>query len=116
VSEEKKVKGHHGNEIRTVTLKLSNRNTMQRFLEHFWRQLSTLDREQILSLLPQLVDEKNVLHLRLDKQELFLGNPRLGGEDPVKIEIGFNWLPKPQLEKIEHLKMLFIQLDEHMRV
>jgi RNA binding exosome subunit len=103
--EERRVKGHHGNEIRTISLNLS-RKSAQVYPGFLWSNLSSLDHDQVLSSLSELLDEKDILHLRLGKQDCYLGRLRINQEDPVKVEIGFSGLPRLQDEKIQKLKQL----------
>ena len=89
-----------------------SKSKCQAYLRFLWMHLSTLDREQILSFLSNYVDEKNVLHLRLGKQDCLRGIFRLAEEDPIKVEIGFHFPGQGGNGVVEILKQSLSGLDK----
>ncbi len=87
--EKRKVKGHFGNEITTITLGLEGRSAGS-FFSIVWKGLSAIDRQDIRDELQSRFDEERRLHVRLDKQECLRGNFRLKDEDPIKLQFSFN--------------------------
>ena len=59
------------------------------FFSHLWKTLPSRDRETLLNDLNNRLDDEGRLHLRLDKEQCFLGALRLKDPDPVKIDAGF---------------------------
>jgi RNA binding exosome subunit len=108
----KSSKGHHGNEIRMITMVLapSSANTYLRFL---WSKLVEADRHQILSVLADHVDEQFVFHLRLGKQDSVKGNLRISQEDPIKLEIGFHNFHGSQQDNVEDLRRFLLWLEQN---
>lgn len=106
----KRFKGHHGNEIQMITMDVP-KSKCQAYLRFLWTNLSTLDRDQILSFLSNYVDGSHVLHLRLGKQDCLRGILRVTEEDPIKVEIGFHFLSQDGSGAIEILKQSLSGLD-----
>ncbi len=84
----------------------------QAYLGFLWTHLSTLDRDQILSFLSNYVDERNVLHLRIGKQDCLRGIFRLTEEDSIKVEVGFHFLGLGGNGVVEILKQSLSGLDK----
>ena len=88
-----RLKGHYGNEITTITLKLK-----ERFAIIFFRRLWTrLPRDDVASLIQNVeshLDENRRFHLRLDKQLAAVGALHLTERDPIKIEVTFSGAPE----------------------
>lgn len=104
-------KGHHGNEIRLVTMLLAPA-TAREYLKFLWSQLGVAERHRILSALTDHIDEKFVFHLRLAKQDSLKGNFLIGGEDPIKIEIGFHNFHRSQQDNVDNLKQFLAELEK----
>ena len=85
------LEGHHGNPIVKVDARLSYKDAV-RFAETLIKLLSRSERLQIQRDLTLHSDDEGNLYIRLDKQKLFLGEVRLGEEDPVRVKIKFNRL------------------------
>lgn len=82
------LKGHYGNEIRVLNVEFHGDDAFK-VLKHIICSLSQSDRNAlILSLALRLGDVKSHLHLRLDKQEAYLGTITLrDGSDVIKCSI-----------------------------
>ena len=88
-----RLKGHYGNEITTITLKLKERFAIV-FFHRLWTRLP---RDNIASLIQNVeshLDENGRFHLRLDKQLAALGTLQLTERDPIKIEVTFSGAPE----------------------
>ena len=108
--EERRVKGHHGNEICLLTMTITPRKT-QAFTEFLWGKLSSFDQQSTLDSIERHLDERNVLHLRLSKQESFLGHLRMAEEDVIKVELGFQTSNTPRQKASEEIRELLKQFD-----
>lgn len=105
-------KGHHGNEIRLVTMLLAPAKARE-YLEFLWSQLGLAERHRILSALTDHVDEKFVFHLRLAKQDSVRGKFLIGDEDPIKLEIGFHNFHGSQQDNVDDLKQFLTELEKN---
>ena len=104
-TEERKLKGHYGNEIVTVTL-----NVQARFANSFFQRLMTSlrssDRAVILHDFESRLDPDGNLHLRLDKQESLRQNFSLKDQDPIKIQVAFRTKGASRAELYEQIREL----------
>lgn len=105
-------KGHHGNEIRVVTMILAS-SSATAYLKFLWSKLVEADRHQVLSVLADYVDEQFVFHLRLGKQDSVKGNVRTSQEDPIKLEIGFHNFHRSQQDNVEDLRRFLLGLEQN---
>ncbi len=87
-AEERKFKGHYGNEIRILKL-LLRRSQAEELFEALWRRLTPIDQESILDSIGTHVDDERDLHLRFDKENCFRGVLRLQDSEPIKAQISF---------------------------
>jgi RNA binding exosome subunit len=85
------LEGHHGNPIVKVDAKLSHKDAVK-FATSLIQLLSRSERLQIQRDLALHIDSEGNLYIRLNKQKLFLGEVRLGEEDPIRVRIKFNRL------------------------
>src|ERR1700704_5462320 len=53
----RRAKGHHGNEIETVTFTIRNAKNVEDFLRNIWSNLSELDKTEIYSSLTSRIDD-----------------------------------------------------------
>ncbi len=85
---ETQVKGHHGNEIRIITVGFTKRKALS-VLRNILCGLSKLDREILYSSLQERTGARpSKVYLRLDKQEAFLGRLRvMDGSDVIRVEV-----------------------------
>jgi RNA binding exosome subunit len=110
-TDERRLKGHHGNEIHVMTITVPPSKT-RGFAEYLWERLSSLDKQSTLDSIERHLDEKNVLHLRLSKQDSFLGHLALADEDVIKIELVFRASNNPDKKASDEVKELLEQLDD----
>ncbi len=69
-----KATGYHGNEIIILELEISGK----REIREFWRRMKMYGiTEEIVAILPEIVDDEGNLYVRFDKQEAYLGNVAL---------------------------------------
>ena len=87
-AEERKFKGHYGNEIRVLKL-FVRRSQAEESFESLWRRLAPIDRESLLHSIATHVDHERNLHLRIDKEDCFRGVLRLRDSEPIKVQISF---------------------------
>ena len=85
------LEGHYRNPIVRVDTRLSRKDAV-RFAETLMRDLPRSERLRIQRNLALHSDDEGNLYIRLDKQKLFLGEVRLGEEDPVRVKIKFSRL------------------------
>jgi RNA binding exosome subunit len=84
-----RVKGHYGNEIIVIRMRIKGSAKAERFLQGLWRRLSDHDRKMLLDEISNRIDPSGSMHIRIDKQELFGGKLMLNDSDPVKVEVKF---------------------------
>jgi RNA binding exosome subunit len=84
-----RVRGHHGNQIIACYAILAGRPKAERFFNHLWANLPSLDRAILHSRAESQIDESGTLHIRLGKQEALKGRFTLKDDEPIKIEISF---------------------------
>ena len=103
-TEERKFKGHYGNDIRFLKLLLRHSQAEELFLS-LWNRLAATDQESILDSIGAHVDSERDLHLRLDKEDCFKGVLRLQDREPLKVQISFMTKPASSLSShIDRLK------------
>lgn len=83
--EESFTRGHWGNEICLLNLSVDHIEAGQ-LIRKIYDMLNKNDKVSLLNLLDHLVDEKNNLHLRIDKQSLCEGKIALSDQDSIKIK------------------------------
>ncbi|MCD6428150.1 MAG: hypothetical protein J7L12_00865 [Desulfurococcales archaeon] len=76
VFDEVVTKGHYGNEIRVLTLKLKRKEALET-LKHILCNMSEVERNILLATLETRVDPPSHLYLRLSKQDAYRGSIRL---------------------------------------
>lgn len=84
-----KVRGHYGNQIIACHVTLAGRSKAERFFNHLWVNLSSLDRALLYNRVESQIDESGTLHIRLGKQEALKGRIILKDDEPVKVEMLF---------------------------
>lgn len=83
--EESFTRGHWGNEICLLNLDVDHIEAGQ-LIRRIYEMLNKNDKVNLLNLLDHFVDEKNNLHLRIDKQKLCVGKIALSDQDSIKIK------------------------------
>jgi len=93
------IKGHHGNPIKIIRLKISKPGKARKTLTHILSQLEEGEAQYIAQTLPQRTDGSHI-YIRLDKQRAYLQAPlTLAKEDVIKVKIA---LTRPiTLQKLE---------------
>lgn len=81
------LKGHHDNPILLFKAIIRKEQVIEDFIRYFFSKLEADDKKQLLLDMESRVDEKGNLYIRLDKQEAFHSNIRLGQIDPIHIKI-----------------------------
>lgn len=109
-AETRRFHGHHGNEIRMVEVSFRGASARS-LLEYLWKSLSSFDRASILDALDKHLESNGVLHLRLDKEEVFRGVLKMKEQDPIKIQLSFERGIKSDFEPNEEVKRLLKSLE-----
>ena len=82
----KTLKGYHGDPITIVTGKIRTKKGATGVLRRVVQELSSLDQQRLLDELEERLDGGGNFHIRLDKQNAYLGKVRLLETDPVKMK------------------------------
>lgn len=80
-----KLRGHYGNPITKVRVRVNEKTVLQHLVENL-RRLSEHDKQLLLSELNRHIDTKGNFYLRLDKQSAFFNELRLSDRDPIWIK------------------------------
>jgi RNA-binding protein len=83
--EESFTRGHWGNEICLLNLSVDHIEADQ-LIRWIYDMLDKNDKVKLLNLLDYSVDEKNNLHVRINKQKLCEGKVALSDQDSIKIK------------------------------
>jgi RNA binding exosome subunit len=111
-AESRRFDGHYGNEIRIVDLSIRGASA-RLFLKYLWKNLPSLDRVSLLEAFEKHIDDSGGLHLRLDKEEVFLGRLRMKDQDPIKIHLSFRKEIKSNLNFSRGIKQLLESLEDN---
>jgi RNA binding exosome subunit len=105
--EEKLLKGHYGNSIVLVRVRIKDKKTVRAFIEKLSTELREVDKKTIAEE-PNLFVDEHSLYLRFDKQAAFKGTLRLQKADPIYLRIKFHRVSnkKTQTDIIESAKEL----------
>ena len=91
------LKGHHGNPITTLNLKIIKKDETKLMLENLFRLMDQIEKEKLILEFENFLDDKENLYMRLDKQEAFGGKVTFASKDPVRLKIKTEvWHPTPQ--------------------
>ncbi|MGD2072626.1 MAG: RNA-binding domain-containing protein [Candidatus Thorarchaeota archaeon] len=78
-----------------LTATTNDEDVGEKTLHHILNQLPTDDKKELAYSLNQRINEKCDLFLRIDKQDVFLGNIRLAKKpDLVHVEVRFTMYPR----------------------
>ncbi|MBQ03526.1 hypothetical protein CL673_02280 [Candidatus Bathyarchaeota archaeon] len=80
------LKGYHGDPITIVSGKIRTKKGATGVLWRVVQELSSLDQQRLLDELEERLDEGGNFHIRLDKQNAYLGKICLLETDPVKMK------------------------------
>ena len=96
--------GHYGNTITVVKANIKRQNQIKAFIDSpFFKST----REDILLSLLERIDDKGVLHIRADKQDLFYNSFKLYDRGDVRILIKILSYPLRKEKVIENAKEIF---------
>jgi len=88
------LKGHHGNPIVTLVMKIRGTDLAEGFVQRLASRLSDGDKRLLSVELGKHIDVDGSLYIRLDKQAALLGRLSLKQEDPIRIRIKFATGPR----------------------
>jgi RNA binding exosome subunit len=83
------MKGHYGNTITTVSVKLAGKALLPNALQAVIGKLSESDKQFLDRDIESCVDKEGSLYLRFDKQEAFLGRVKSYQGDPIRMKLKF---------------------------
>ncbi len=99
-------KGHYGNPMKFLEVEIKKK----REIKEFWNNLMKLlgDQKEILTeFIDDLVDEDGFLHIRIDKQQAYLGNVELAfGGDCIAIRVKLVTFPAKREKILEFAKKI----------
>ena len=88
------LKGHHGNPIVTLMMKIRGTDLMESFVQRLASRLSDGDKRDLSVEFRKHVDTDGNLYIRLDKQAALLGRLSLKQEDPIRIRMKLETRPR----------------------
>ena len=100
------LKGHHGNPIVTLMMKIRGTELMQSFAQRLALRLSDGDKRFLSVEFRKHIDTDGNLYIRLDKQAAFLGRLSLKQEDPIRIRMKVEIRPRTVDQMSEALRRL----------
>jgi RNA binding exosome subunit len=83
------MKGHYGNMIATISVKMVGKMLLPNMLEVLSQRLSESDKQFLGSDIESCIDKEGNLYLRFDKQEAFLGAVKSYQGDPIRMKLKF---------------------------
>jgi RNA binding exosome subunit len=87
IVDEEVLQGYYDNPIRIIKADISDERVIRVFLENMSNRLELDDKKRLYSELEDHISDKKTLYLRFDKQEAYLGNMKLGQQDPIHVKI-----------------------------
>lgn len=104
----RKYEGYHGNPIHVIEVELVKKKQIKEFIESFVRSLSEEDLDLLCSELDERMDEFGVLHIRIGKQEAYLGNVSLTrGADSIVIKMKIPSYPQSKEGSLRRAREIF---------
>ncbi len=98
-------KGHYGNPLHFLEVVIENKRKIKEFWNYFISILE--DKNVLLNLLEEIVDEYGVLHIRVDKQKAYLGKVEISyGGDSIVIKVKLVTYPSKREKAIEAAREL----------
>lgn len=99
--------GYFGNPITILTARLEKKAAVA-YLDFLKRRLPAVDREALVTELPQRVDEECFFWLRLSKQDAFLGDVRITyAEDAISLRSKLEAYPARQETCLRQIRKHF---------
>jgi len=71
-----KAEGHFGNPLEFLEVEIKKQREIREFLNFFLKEIDA-QKEELLRELPLRIDENGMLHLRVDKQQAYMGRVTL---------------------------------------
>lgn len=84
--DETKLTGFFGDPLISFRLEITKRRQGTELLEHFIKNLNSLDYSELIENLPNRMDESKNLYLRFDKQKAYQGTIKLEMHDAIRIK------------------------------
>jgi len=100
------LKGHHGNPITTLMMRIRGTDLMESFAQRLASRLSDGDKRLLSVEFRKYTDTDGNLYIRLDKQAAFLGRLSLKQEDPIRIRMKLEIRPRTLDQMSEALRRL----------
>lgn len=101
-----RAKGHYGNPIMFLEVELKKKREIKEFWNHFLNLLGD-QRNVLIEFVEDLIDENGVLHIRIDKQQAYLGKCELAfGGDCIAIRVKLVAFPSKREKLIEFAKKI----------
>ena len=100
------LKGHHGNPITTLMMRIRGTDLMESFAQRLASRLSDGDKRLLSVEFRKYTDTDGNLYIRLDKQAAFLGRLSLKQEDPIRIRMRLEIRPRTLDQMSEALRRL----------
>ena len=85
-----KFEGHFGNPLVSLAVRADSAAAMK----GFWRRIAALGKEELARELESRIDEDTVFHLRVDKQEAYLGRIARPAGDVIDVRAKVAAYPK----------------------
>ena len=109
--QENKVRGHYGNPVIFLTVRIEKRVTILKLLANLAATLNLADKQQLEWEFMERIDADNIFYLKVDKQKAYRGESVLAhGDNTILIKIKFRQYVKSS-EKIAE-KLLTLGLIE----
>lgn len=100
------LKGHHGNPIVTIIMKIRGTDLMESFVHGLASRLSDGDKQLLSVEFRKHIDTDGNLYMRLDKQAALFGRLSLKQEDPIRIRMKFETRRRTLEQMSEALRRL----------
>jgi RNA binding exosome subunit len=85
--EYQELKGYFGGSITSYVIRIKNRKEAKITFNHLIKNLSSLDKSQLIHELNQRIDKTRNLYFRLDKQKAYLGKTVLNRHDAIRVKV-----------------------------
>ena len=100
------LKGHHGNPIVALMMKIRGTDLTESFVQSLASRLSDGDKRLLSVEFRKHIDTDGNLYIRLDKQAALLGKLSLKQEDPIRIRMKIETRPRTIDQMSEALRRL----------
>ena len=79
--------GHYRNPITLLRARIKQRQVLEAFIDNLAGRLSDGEKRLLSADVSRRIDDRGALYLRLDKQEAFQGQMKLGNMNPIRITL-----------------------------